>query len=450
MSTVRSADTFSHRTWPQWFCILFGIVAIFAYVPIYSGSIQTYAWGVATQVFGSMVFWMSFLLVTITMQGPRLTYLYYFRNYQPTDINVIEEVQKYKLEDELEWAVMTSRPPDDNDEHFAAKPPPSAGTQASMGPILYPASPFAGAQEMVQLDNGPQSALGISMAPVLLPTMDITDSPESMPKTIGSPYNVFFMNTAGSVASGGSLSDEAALRLNRGGSASIRDMQTDTVVPHRGYSFSQGRGASIIILGARIKEKWVSSEDWVCFVETDFNRSLSANRFKRTMSRADRGSASSSRTSLSAGLFPTTSNRSAGGGSADGQGLSSVGLDFGRSLPALGIASPASSDAVLPMSAPSRTFVRADSSPSSPTSPDRLASGPTVRTQARVEEPASAPSRIPGTLPLPSLDTIASASEAAGSVSVLVASEPNLNLSSAATTSSSVVALSPLTDEPPK
>lgn len=256
----------SSWTWPQIFCVFFGIAAVFVYLPLYSQSLSAYAWGEVQQVFGSAVFWTTFALTTCMMQGPRLTYLYLFRNYKPTDINIVEEIQKLGLEDELEWAIDTSRPPDDSEEHYAPKPPPSHGSMAAMPPLGAPplgrfvssaVSPaLPGSPEMVQLDLSRKP-----LPPLLVPASEATDSPESIhrPTTTISPYNTTFMVTAGSVASTGSMTETEAMRVARGGSTSIRDMLTDTIVPHRGYSFSQGRGASIIILGAKIKEKWVST-----------------------------------------------------------------------------------------------------------------------------------------------------------------------------------------------
>lgn len=278
----------SSWTWPQWFCLLFGAVAIFIYVVIYSANISTYAWGEDLQIYPSLVFWMTFLLVTLMMQGPRITYLYYFRNYEPTDINIIEEVQKGKLEEELEWAIETSRPPDDSEEHYVAKAPTSAtSTAASIPGFAMPPTPGASPLMTTQfaLDSLTRAtATSASLPPpVLVPTQEMTDSPESTVRT--SPYNVAFVNTmnaAGSVSSagGGSMSEDGALRLTRGTSANIRDMQTDTIVPHRGYSFSQGRGASIIILGAqmaKIKERW--AELWACFYLLDSRRLIACFSF---------------------------------------------------------------------------------------------------------------------------------------------------------------------------
>jgi phospholipid-translocating ATPase len=264
-------------SWPILFSCGLSTGLVFVFVAIYSTSDSGNIYGLNPYMFGNPVFWACFVMSWILCMLPRYTFRAFRAWFDPWDQDVIMEMQKYTLKEEYNTALATVCPPKvqvmpllERGRHWwqGFKDWWNGQKQSSVvlskkdGMIgMDPFSTEGSFANSLILEEEPADivALGLDKpANTTLPRTSVSIPVEPM-IPIGPPPLAQVSMTPVSPSSTGTVIMSSgnmvpsSYRSMPGTSpiSFLQDMSENTRTAHRGFSFSQSQGASVVILGNR-------------------------------------------------------------------------------------------------------------------------------------------------------------------------------------------------------
>ncbi|KAI8921992.1 phospholipid-translocating P-type ATPase [Powellomyces hirtus] len=108
-------------TWLSWLAYGFSEAIVILWTIVYSFFPGTTLGGVVIELASSPGFWLSFILATTICQLPRLVVKYTWRLFRPSDTEIVQEIQKFGLDEVLKG--------DDRDQYHAPHHEPPAAQQ---------------------------------------------------------------------------------------------------------------------------------------------------------------------------------------------------------------------------------------------------------------------------------------------------------------------------------
>ncbi|KXS16560.1 phospholipid-translocating P-type ATPase [Gonapodya prolifera JEL478] len=218
----------------SWTYIIHGVFLlhvgiVYLYAGIFSLDPNTQTYGAYELGYGSLKFWLTFAICTALCQLPRVMYLYIMRNYMPTDVNIVAELQKMCKPVDLATGVSRS------------------GTKRSVWDLDVEAVQESGNQHL-----GTPLDIDFLRRQMSQPSPPGGVSPSS--KRTSSDQN----HSPSSDETSTSMSPSSILAPTP---RKIRDMRTEEGYLHdRGFSFAHDKGTTAIIMGTPTLLKKIISE----------------------------------------------------------------------------------------------------------------------------------------------------------------------------------------------
>ncbi|KAI9140278.1 hypothetical protein BKA69DRAFT_1167692 [Paraphysoderma sedebokerense] len=301
VAAIVNANLFTALNMQSWtflnhIAIWGSILLIYAYAAVFSTFEFAPTYGLYQSIFATCAFWLGVLLCSVVCQLPRYAIYYYQRNYYPTDIQIVQEIDKYNLESVAfrpsitiaqesvvqapsnQSAPVSTEDPGQSELHLLPPVPLESPTKKSPttshkpipAPIIIPATPpksqvtddsLTSSPESTSLPPLPQSS---ALAPQS-PTHKHSNSAPAQsymrpPLSAQSPI----VNRLLHRTHLRSLSSDYRPRPNASAEPKspghITNMKTLTMLRNRGYSFSQDEsGGMRSILMCESYEKYIAA-----------------------------------------------------------------------------------------------------------------------------------------------------------------------------------------------